>query len=103
MKTYGEMVRGRRKAKGWSLREAARRMGLHAGNLSKVERGLWKPPRSPKIVLRVQQGLDLERGSDIWDSLTLLAAIENGMLPGWVKENEDSLKDLATYIWKKRS
>ena len=94
------MVRTRRKAKGLSLREAAQRMGLDPGNLSKVERGLWKPPMSAKIVLRVQHGLEL--GGEDGKLLHLLAAIENGRLPQWVKDDEQLLRDVAIYVWKRR-
>ena len=85
------------------LREAAGRMGLHFANLSKVERGVWKPPMSHKVVLRVLQGLGLREASEDGRLLVLLAAGENGRFPKWVKEDEALTHEVLAFIWKRRA
>lgn len=97
-RTYGGMAKKRRLELGWSLRRAAKEMGMYSGNLSNVERGLWKPPKSPNVILRVSQALGWVKGSREWIELTLLAATERGELPGWVREDELMMAKVARLV-----
>lgn len=79
------------------------RTGIHLSNLQKVETGRWKPPISHKLVLRTLKGLGYEAQSVDGQLLILLAAVENGIFPKWVKEDEKLQRDVAAYIWKRRA
>jgi len=66
-------------AKGITLREAARRSGIDASNLSKMERGVIYPPRKRETLIRLSQSLGLDEA----ETRCFLDAADqaNGMLP----------------------
>ncbi len=92
-KTFGAFFRAKRKALGITLREFCRRNGFDAGNVSRLERGIVAPPRSPQLLETYAKALKIERGTLAWDSFFELASTEAGRIPADVLESErDSLK-----------
>lgn len=74
---FGAFFRARRNALGLSLREFCRQSGLDPGNISRLERGLLPPPRSPDILLAYATALKLAPKSHDWETLQALAIQEN--------------------------
>lgn len=78
---FGAFFRKRRKALGLPLREFCRQNGLDPGNISRLERGLLKPPQSSKLLTEYGNSLKLAPGSSEWDLFFDLAAAETGRVP----------------------
>ncbi len=51
--SFGGWVKHYRLQKRWTLREAATRLDMDAGNLSKLERGQLNPPKKANEVRRI--------------------------------------------------
>jgi transcriptional regulator with XRE-family HTH domain len=75
MSKFGAFIKELRKKRGLSLREFCRLANLDPGNWSKVERGLFPPPRNPKVIEDIASVLLLVRGSDEREILFNLAAL----------------------------
>jgi|SRR5579859_2793553 len=60
--TLGTTLTEARKARDWTLREAARRTGIHNAHLSQIEKGVILRP-SPSVLFRVAEvyGLPFDR------------------------------------------
>jgi transcriptional regulator with XRE-family HTH domain len=88
--TFGEFVKKKRTEAGLSLREFCRMTGLDPSNWSKVERGVFPPPKSSRTVRDIAAALILPADSDDWHTLRDLAAI--GHIPSelapWGQESE---------------
>lgn len=48
--TFGELLKDLRMKRGYSLRELAKRTGVDSAYLSRVERGVCKPPQKENII-----------------------------------------------------
>ena len=72
---FGRFVKETRERNGLSLREFCRLANLDPGNWSKVERGIFPPPRNRQCVSDIASVLFLEQGSDDWNRLFELAAV----------------------------
>ena len=57
---FGRTVRDKREAMGLGLRELAKRVGMSAAYLSKIERGQFPPPAEEKVV-RIADLIELDR------------------------------------------
>ena len=55
---FGEYIRKKREAKGWSLKEAAERYGIGSPYLSDIEKKKQKPP-SRQTVIRIASALEM--------------------------------------------
>lgn len=81
MEIFGTRLRAMRLAAGIGLQELYRRTGQDAGNYSRIERGLTRPPRDYRKLEPVRAVLGLELESDDWTYLLTLADLERGALP----------------------
>ena len=88
-KTFGECLREHRRERRLTLREFCRRAQLDPGNVSRIERGLLRPPSGTEIVARYAAALDLEEGTDEWHNFCDIAATSRGMIPRDLAANED--------------
>ena len=77
-----------------SLREFCQRNGFSPGNLSRLERGKTRPPKSPKILKRYATALGLEKESDDWVHFFDLAAAERGEIPADLMSDQDLVREL---------
>jgi transcriptional regulator with XRE-family HTH domain len=75
MSKFGLFLKELREKRGLSLREFCRLANLDPGNWSKVERGIFPPPKSRKVIDDISSVLLLERGSEERETLFDLAAI----------------------------
>ena len=83
---FGQFFRNRRTALGLSLSEFCRQNGFDKGNISRLERGLKKPPKSAEILQSYADALQLERDSEDWKAFMGHAAIARGKLPTTVSD-----------------
>jgi len=83
----GRYIRNRRAVLGLSLSEFCRENGLDKGNISRLERGLTKPPTSPDLLRGYAEALQLQPDSEGWETFMRLAAIVRGKLPVAVSDN----------------
>ncbi len=83
----GELIRRRRRALGWTLAEAAERVGCHRSYLSNLERGQREKP-SEAMIVRLARALEM-------DEKTLRRASEWARAPESVRRGVSSLHEAA--------
>src|SRR5580704_18632492 len=83
---FGRIFRNRRSALGLNLSEFCRQNGFDKGNISRLERGLKKPPESPTLLQAYADALHLERNSEDWKAFIGHAAIARGKLPSAISD-----------------
>ncbi|MBI2922029.1 MAG: helix-turn-helix domain-containing protein [Planctomycetes bacterium] len=93
-KRFGELFKELRTATGLTLREFSAKQRLDAGNLSKLERGLLKPPQSREKLEEYAKALRLKNGSDAWFEFFDTAAADAGLIPDEVMSNAEVVDKL---------
>ena len=93
-KTFGNYFKQRRISLGLTLREFCRLYELDPGNISKLERGLSKPPQTKEYLAKYAAMLQIEEGSEEWREFSDLAATSAGKLPEDVISNEEIMNAL---------
>ena len=83
---FGRFFRNRRTTLGLNLSEFCRQNGFDKGNISRLERGLTKPPDSPALLQIYADALHLKRDSEDWKTFMRHAAIARGKLPSAVSD-----------------
>ncbi len=91
MKTFHEYFKGLRSRSQISLRDFCRKALADPANISRMERGLSKPPKNNRILERYAIALALEKDSEDWHSFFDLAMASAGMIP------KDILSDKGLY------
>jgi len=91
---FGEFFKAKRIEKGFTLREFCKKFGLDPGNISKMERGLLKPPNSKEKLGEYAFYLGIEKGKDDWYEFFDLAAACKGEIPEEFLESEELVKSL---------
>lgn len=79
-KIFGEFFKQKRIERGYTLRNFCQEHNLDPGNISKMERGLLKPPSREKLE-QYAIYLEIDKGSDDWYAFFDLAAACKGELP----------------------
>ena len=92
--TFGEFFSAKRKALGKTLREFCRENGFDAGNLSKIERGLKKPPQSKDLRMQYASALNIKEGSDDWLEFCNLATISAGKIPSHIVSDKELMAEV---------
>jgi transcriptional regulator with XRE-family HTH domain len=100
---FGEFIKGRRIAKGMSLREFCKRMEIDASNWSKVERGLLAPPQDEERLRKIARALDIKFGSALWKEMRDKANIDAGIIPEDILSDEKVLNSLPIFFRTIRS
>ncbi len=93
-KTFGNFFKQKRINLGLTLREFCRIHELDPGNISKLERGLAKPPQSQGSLAKYAAMLKIENDSEEWRNFSDLAATSAGKLPEDVISNEEIMNAL---------
>ena len=93
-KTFGNYFKQRRIGLGLTLREFCRIHELDPGNISKLERGLSKPPQSKELLDKYAAMLQIKEDSEEWREFSDLAATSAGKLPEDVISNEEIMSAL---------
>ena len=96
---FGDFFRQRRESLGLSLREFCRRSGLDPGNISRLERGLRKPPQSSGILEEYATSLKLEPHSREWHTFLDLAAAETGRIPTQM-QGSPTVRDQLAHVFR---
>lgn len=91
---FGDFFKRKRMELGLPLREFCRKNGFDAGNISRIERGLARPPQSPEIRAKYATALGIEEGTDDWLMFFDLAAADLGRIPEDLMGDERLLKSL---------
>jgi transcriptional regulator with XRE-family HTH domain len=91
---FGDFFKSKRLALGKSLREFCTENNLDAGNISKLERGLFSPTTNSEILSKYAGFLGIKIGSDDWFELCDLAHASAGRIPDEICGNETLLAKL---------
>lgn len=94
IETFGALFRSTREALGLSLREFCRRNGFDAGNISRLERGLVRPPQNRELLESYARALKLGENTEARDRFFALAATETGRIPDEVLQNRAATEKL---------
>jgi len=85
---FGTYFRERRNSLGLSLRRFCRQHKFDAGNISKLERGILRPPQGQQTLKGYARALELIPESDEWHKLFELAAAGNERISPKLKESQ---------------
>jgi transcriptional regulator with XRE-family HTH domain len=91
---FGDFFSAKRKALRKTLREFCRENGFDAGNLSKMERGIQKPPQSKEKRLQCAVALGIKEGSDDWLEFCDLATISAGKIPSGIVNDKELMAEV---------
>jgi len=91
---FGEFFKTKRIETQLTLREFCKAYNLDPGNISKMERGLLKPPSSKEKLEEYASDLGIKRGTDDWYEFFDLAAACRGEIPEEILEDEELIKHL---------
>lgn len=93
---FGALVRRRRGEMRISLRGCARKAAMDPGNLSKIERGLERPPQDEAVLDRICAALVL--GATEARHLKDIALLDNGRIPSDILENDDLMASIPALL-----
>ncbi len=96
MTTFGGFVKDLRIKKSLTLREFCRILHLDPSNWSKIERGLFPPPKSKKVLLELAKVLNLDEGSEDFAALIDLAAI--AFIPRELLSDQQVIEKLPVFF-----
>ena len=91
---FGDFFKTKRIEEGFTLREFCKVHKLDPGNISRMERGLLKPPSSKEKLEEYASYLRIDKGSDDWYEFFDLAAACRGEIPDEILDDEELLKHL---------
>ena len=91
---FGPYLKELRMARRITLREFCRHASADPGNISRIERGIWPPPQDRDILERYAKALELKEASDEWYRFFDYAAVDCGIVPRDIMEDEDVVKVL---------
>lgn len=97
--TFGEFIEELRIDKGYTLREFCMKFGYDAGNHSKLERGLRKPPEDPQALEKLATDLGIEKSSELWDKFSNLAFVTKKEYK-FVKLNNEQLLEKLPVLFR---
>ncbi len=90
---FGERLKQLRRDRGLALREFCRENGFDHGNMSRIERGLARPPTGERLD-KYLAALGVERETDEWYEMHDLAHTCAGEIPPEVMAEEEVVKRL---------
>ncbi len=96
--SFGDFFSAKRKALRKTLREFCRENGFDAGNISKLERGLLRPPKSKEKRLQYASALGIKEGSDDWLEFCDLATISAGKIPVDIVSDKELLAAVPVFF-----
>lgn len=73
--TFGGFVKSLRMRNSFTLREFCRVTNMDPSNWSKIERGIFPPPKSNQVLQEIAKVLNLQKNSEDFNTLFDLAAI----------------------------
>jgi len=94
--SFGAFIKDKRIKKGLTLREFCRKMNLDPSNWSKIERGIFPPPKSRAVLEEIAITLGLVKNSQDWHELFDLASIS--FIPAGLLEDEEIINKLPIFF-----
>ena len=91
---FGALLKRLRIKKGLTLREFCSRHGFDPGNFSRLERGVFHPPRDREKLERYATALGLSPGDDDWLDFFDTAAASRGEIPPDLLSDEEVVEKL---------
>ena len=91
---FGEYFKQLRLKDGLSLRRFCEANGFDAGNISRLERGVFPPPESQTKLREYAKALRLKPGTDGWIEFFDRAAASRGKIPLDLQKDENLVKHL---------
>ena len=95
---FGRNIKEIRLKKKLSLREFSRRIQMDASNWNKIEREVKPPPQDEEKLMKISQVLGISLESDQYSTLKDLAAIDSGIIPRDLLNDEETLKSLPIFF-----
>ena len=95
---FGEFLEFLRKRERLTLRDFCKAAGADPGNISKIERGVMRPPQDEDILARYAKALGVQKGSDDWHCLCDFAAADQGIIPQDLMKDEEVVKMLPAFF-----
>lgn len=92
--TFGPYLKQLRMQKRITLREFSRLAKADPGNISRLERGVLRPPQDRDILERYANALGLKDGSDESYRFFDFAAADCGLVPSDIMKDEEVVKVL---------
>lgn len=96
--TFGGFFESLRQRNRLTLREFCRRADADPGNISRMERGAMRPPKSPEILNRYAKTLGLRENTEKWQAFFDLAAVAQGVVPADLLSEEEIVKALPLFF-----
>jgi transcriptional regulator with XRE-family HTH domain len=93
-KNFGDFFTAKRKGLKKTLREFCRENGFDAGNISKLERGILKPPQSKEKRVQYATALGIKEDTDDWLEFCDLATISAGKIPTGIVNNKELMEEV---------
>ncbi|MBL7068335.1 MAG: helix-turn-helix domain-containing protein [Candidatus Omnitrophica bacterium] len=87
-RSFGSFFKEKRIELSLTLRQFCEKYNLDAGNISKMERGIFPPPKSEGLLKKYAKLLNLKEGTDDWYLFFDLAAAETGRFPRELMEKD---------------
>jgi transcriptional regulator with XRE-family HTH domain len=94
MAGFGEYFKQLRLKRGLSLRRFSEANGFDAGNISRLERGVFPPPESETKLREYARALGLKPCTDEWIEFFDRAAASRGQIPRDLQKDENLVKHL---------
>jgi len=94
--SFGSFIKNTRIEKGLTLREFCRKTKLDPSNWSKIERGLFPPPKSRAVLEEIALTLGLAKDSQDWHALFDFASIS--FIPAELLEDEEIINKLPIFF-----
>jgi len=91
---FGEYFKQLRVKTGQSLRAFCENHGFDAGNISRLERGVFAPPEADGKLREYAKALGLKEGSDEWIEFFDKAAAARGQIPHDLHSEENLVRRL---------
>lgn len=98
LSVFGEFVKAKRLALNLSLREFCKRIDEDPSNWSKIERGLFLPPKSEVVLTNLAKALKIEKGSEDWEKLNDLSNVTAGTIPDYIMQDRDIVEALPAFF-----
>jgi transcriptional regulator with XRE-family HTH domain len=95
---FGKNIKNLRLKQKLSLREFSRQINKDASNWSKIEREVIPPPQDEENLMKIAQVLGVPTESDQYSTLRDLAAIDSGIIPRDLLNDEEALKSLPIFF-----
>jgi transcriptional regulator with XRE-family HTH domain len=95
---FGRNIKELRLRKRLSLREFSRQINMDASNWSKIEREVIPPPQDEAKLMKIAKVLGITLESDQYSTLGDLAAIDSGIIPRDLLNDEETLKSLPIFF-----